>query len=85
VILSAAAQKQLAALTKRERERIEDQILILERDPAAVANRIRALKGDDPTKRRLRVGDYRVVFVESATEILVTRIAHRRKVYRSPS
>jgi mRNA interferase RelE/StbE len=32
---------------------------------------------------RLRVGDYRVIFVEAANEIVVQAIRHRREVYRT--
>jgi mRNA interferase RelE/StbE len=37
-----------------------------------------------PGEYRLRVGDYRVIFALDAArnEIVVTRIAHRREVYR---
>ena len=33
--------------------------------------------------RRLRVGEYRVIFAIMGETVLVTRIAHRRDVYRS--
>jgi mRNA-degrading endonuclease RelE of RelBE toxin-antitoxin system len=33
------------------------------------------------TAKRLRVGDYRVLFEESAAEILVTKIGPRSSVY----
>ncbi len=45
----------------------------------AHANQVKALKGSPA--RRLRVGDFRVVFAETATEITVTRIAPRGSVY----
>jgi mRNA interferase RelE/StbE len=41
---------------------------------------VKALAGSDLA--RLRVGDYRIIFIESATEITVGRIGHRREVYR---
>ena len=48
-------------------------------NPAAHANNVTQLVGS-PAKR-LRVGDYRVVFQETETEIVVTRIAPRGAAY----
>jgi mRNA interferase RelE/StbE len=45
----------------------------------AHANQVKLLKGS-PTKR-LRVGDFRVVFVETNDEIYVVRLAPRGDVY----
>lgn len=43
------------------------------------AGDVKALTGIEGS--RLRVGSYRVVFVESATEIVVVKIGPRRSVY----
>ena len=45
-----------------------------------------ALKGDLRGLRRLRVGDYRVVYEVCDDElvVLVIRVAHRRDAYRRP-
>lgn len=48
-------------------------------DPAAQANNLKMLPG--ATAKRLRVGDYRVVFEETETEVIVTRIGPRGSVY----
>lgn len=48
-------------------------------DPARHANNVRALKGSSAA--RLRVGDFRVIFEESDTEILVTKIGPRGDVH----
>lgn len=40
------------------------------------------LSGDLAGKRRLRVGNYRVVFIMSGDVVEVLRIQHRREVYR---
>jgi Plasmid stabilisation system protein. len=48
-------------------------------NPAAHANNVRALKGSDFL--RLRVGDYRVIFLETATTITVIKIGPRGSVY----
>lgn len=45
---------------------------------------VRALTGHPPGTMRLRIGDYRVVYVIRDDHVVVTvvRIAHRREVYR---
>lgn len=48
-------------------------------DPAAHANNVRQLVGS-PAKR-LRVGDFRVIFEETDAEIIVTKIGPRGSVY----
>jgi mRNA interferase RelE/StbE len=48
-------------------------------NPRAHANNVEALKGS--VALRMRVGDYRVVFVEDAAGIVVTRVRPRAGVY----
>jgi mRNA interferase RelE/StbE len=48
-------------------------------DPAAHANNVRALKGSPAS--RMRVGDFRIVFVETDTEVTVIKIGPRGEVY----
>ena len=40
------------------------------------------LKGDFEGLYKYRVGDYRVIYTQTAEGILVLRIAHRKEVYR---
>lgn len=48
-------------------------------DGQARANNVTRLVGS--TALRLRVGDFRVIFEESATELLVTKIGPRSDIY----
>jgi mRNA interferase RelE/StbE len=48
-------------------------------DPAALANMVTEMVGED--YMRLRVGDFRVLFRETATEITVLDIGPRRGIY----
>lgn len=48
-------------------------------NPVAHANNVTRLVG--ASSSRMRVGDYRVIFVETATELTVTRIGPRGGVY----
>lgn len=75
------AQKQLARIQVQDRERIMEEIDALADDP----------KPSGSTKPRgyvdswrVRVGDYRIIYEldEAARKVVVTRVAHRREVYR---
>jgi len=59
--------------------RILDKVNAYARDPASQANNVSALKGSDAI--RLRVGDWRVIMVETNV-IDVIRIAARGDAYR---
>ncbi len=48
-------------------------------DPAAHANNVTRLVGSPAS--RMRVADYRVIFVETEQELVVTRIGPRGDVY----
>jgi len=59
--------------------RIRKAIADYAADPLAHANNVKALKGS--AALRMRVGDYRVVFMEDAAGIVVTRVGPRGDVY----
>lgn len=48
-------------------------------DPVAHANNVTRLVGSEAS--RMRVGDYRVIFVETEREVVVIRIGPRGTVY----
>lgn len=48
-------------------------------DPTTLANNVKRLTGS--TALRLRIGDFRVIFEETETEIIVTMIGPRGSVY----
>jgi mRNA interferase RelE/StbE len=48
-------------------------------DPAAHSNNVTWLVGS--AAKRMRVGDFRIVFEETETEILVTKIGPRGSIY----
>ncbi|MCY4013762.1 MAG: type II toxin-antitoxin system RelE/ParE family toxin [Gammaproteobacteria bacterium] len=78
--IKGSAAKELKRLDRAVRSRIASHIDRLAEHPYAGS----ALKGDLRGLRRLRVGEYRVVYEiqEEALVILVVRIAHRREAYR---
>jgi len=78
VTLLPAAAKALRK-HRAEAERILGKIEAYAVDPASQVNNVKALSGS--VARRLRVGDFRVIFEEADTEIIVTRIGPRGSVY----
>ena len=70
--------KDLAGLGKAESRRILDKI---EKELPARADSYPVLKGQFSGLRKLRVGDYRIIFAILGDRVLVLRIGHRRGVY----
>ena len=70
--------KDLAGLGKADARRILDKI---EQELPARADSYPALKGRFSGLRKLRVGDYRVIFAILSTHVLVLRVGHRKDVY----
>ena len=74
------AAKALQRIDRSTTQRIRSKIRQYADDPASLANNVKALKGDEGLKR-LRVGDWRVIFSEDLVVLLVIRIAARGSVY----
>jgi mRNA interferase RelE/StbE len=80
VVLSAPAQKSYYSLPPEVRRRVRDSLLEFASSGRGDLKRLRGTRGREDLFR-LRVGDYRVVFAVTATEIRVTRIIHRGEGY----
>ena len=78
--IKRSAARELARLPRRDRERIVHAIDRLGDNPLAGS----PLKGDLRGLRRVRVGDYRVVYevLDGELVVLVVLLAHRREAYR---
>ena len=78
--IKESAAKELRRVAKPDRARIVAAIDRLAETPHLGTS----LKGDLRGLRRLRVGDYRVVYEVRDDElvVLVVRVAHRRDAYR---
>ncbi|MGD0564220.1 MAG: type II toxin-antitoxin system RelE/ParE family toxin [Roseiarcus sp.] len=72
----------VAAMRKHRNmaERIAGKLTAYAENPASVANQVTELRGQ-PFKR-LRVGDFRVLFEETETEIIVSDIGPRGSIYK---
>ncbi len=80
IFIEKSAAQSLETMPDTMRERITNRIALYAEKPAALANQIKRLRGSQSL--RLRVGDYRIVFSETATEITINAIGHRREIYR---
>ena len=78
--IKGSAAGELRRVAKPEMARIAAAIDRLAENPFLGS----ALKGDLRGLRRLRIGDYRVLYEiqKDVLVVLVVRIAHRREVYR---
>jgi mRNA interferase RelE/StbE len=81
ILLRPAAIRDLKSLPSDARSRIEKAIAHLADDPRTSGTK--KLVGLDD-EWRLRVGDYRVLYIinDSARQIVIARVAHRREAYR---
>jgi mRNA interferase RelE/StbE len=71
--------RDLGRLDKKEARRILDKI---EKDLSERADSYPVLKGEFAGLRKMRIGDYRIIFTIMDNDIIVLRIGHRRDVYR---
>lgn len=80
VKIKRSAAEELSRIAKPERGRLIDAIDRLAENALQGA----VLKGDLRGLRRIRVGDYRVLYEVRDQElvVLVVRVRHRREVYR---
>jgi len=78
--IKQSAQKELDALDDVVFTRIDRRILALEDNPRPAGCKM--LKGYED-QWRVRVGDWRVVYIidDTAKLVTITRVAHRREVY----
>lgn len=79
VRIAASADKELGGLSALLRQRIIDKFEEIGKDPRGPDS-----KKLDERIYRVRVGDYRIVYEvrDSERTVVVTRIRHRREVYR---
>jgi mRNA interferase RelE/StbE len=79
--IARRAAKSLAALQRRDQQKIRAAIELLAEDPRPPA--CMAMTGENSVYR-VRVGNYRIVYevIDDVLVIHVVRIGHRREVYR---
>jgi len=72
-------ERDLKRLNKEDAGRILDKI---EDELSEKADAYPLLKGDFAGLRKLRIGDYRVIYAIIKNDCLILRIGHRREIYR---
>jgi mRNA interferase RelE/StbE len=79
---SGSALRELRKLDSQTARRVLRAVTGLTTDPRPAG--VRALSGEPSGTMRLRVGNYRVVYLidDGQVRVLVVRVAHRREVYR---
>lgn len=78
LLLSKSAAKQLLKIPYRTRARIEEQIENLAEKP--FSRKSQKLAGR--SGYRLRVGDYRVLYLVEKKKIIILSVQHRKDAYR---
>lgn len=80
--IKKSAQKDIAALPRREQRRVMGAIEMLGTNPRPDGVR-KLVEGDDVY--RIRAGDYRVVYQigDRVLTVFVVRVGHRKDIYRS--
>ncbi len=79
ITFKASVSRDLKRLSKPETVRI---LLRISSDLPEKADHLPELKGKFAGLRKFRIGDYRVVFAVIGDSILITRIGHRREIYK---
>ena len=74
-----SVERDLSRLDKAEARRILNKI---EEALSESAQSFPVLKGEFSGLRKLRIGDYCVIFTIMDEDVLVLRIGHRREIYR---
>ncbi len=83
VLLSTTAAKEFKSLQKMEQNRIREKLNDLVKDPYNNSHRLdtKKLTGTSRIYYRLRVGDYRIIYLLDEDRIKVVRIATRSDAY----
>lgn len=82
---SEKAAKQIRRISKGDRKSAEMILEILESyigNPSSGSFDIKTLKGRYGAFKRLRVGDYRIIFEETGNIMFIYEVKHRREAYR---
>jgi mRNA interferase RelE/StbE len=79
LIYTQRAERDIAGLDSKTKERIGKTLLRYKEDPLRYAEKL-----SDPIlgTYRFRIGGYRVIFDLEGNEIVVLRVGHRREIYR---
>lgn len=80
LVYTQKAAKDIRKLEEKTKRRIGKALLQYTTDPFKHSEK---LSDSRIGSYRFRIGDYRVIFDFEGTEIVVLRVGHRRKIYRT--
>jgi mRNA interferase RelE/StbE len=76
VLFTPAATRQWLRLSADIRMRIDAKLMSYANEQSGDVRRLKGIPGC-----RLRIGDWRVIFIEDARSITVVAVGHRREIY----
>ena len=76
IAFTPAATRQWLRLSADVRKRIDAKLTVYARNGSGDVKRLKGRAGC-----RLRVGDWRVIFIEEATSIIIVAVGNRREIY----
>lgn len=79
ILYKRSVAKDISRLDKRDAKRILDKI---EKDLKSHPEQYPSLKGEFEGLRKLRIGDFRIIYSVIDNDVTVLRIGNRRDVYR---
>ena len=84
IFVSATFQKQFKTLQNDLQRRIKSALKKLEENPFQPRSgvNIKALEGTTPQKHRLRIGDYRIIYLIEGENVKVIEVFRRGRGYR---
>jgi mRNA interferase RelE/StbE len=77
ILYTSTARKALMALQPQVRDRLRTKLVRYAESGAGDVTKLQGVEG-----ARLRVGEYRIILVETEDTIEVRAIGHRREIYR---
>ena len=77
------AKEEFAKLDRTIQKLIKEKLEVLSKNPSNLKNNIKPLKGEYSKLFRLRVANYRIIYLQEKNKLLITivRIGHRKEIY----
>ena len=84
VLASRTFEKQFRKLTRTEQERLRKAWRVLADDPLTPRSGadIRQLAGTEPAKHRIRIGDWRIIYLVDGSQVKMIELFRRGRGYR---
>lgn len=80
IVYTRVAARALSRMPADIERLVRDKLRLYAAEPAALANNVKALKGEGQ-RYRLRIGDWRAVFTVEADRLIVHDVGPRGSIY----